>query len=186
MTERPNIRFRFELGEIVVAPDYDRAPATSRHFVGLVRDGWLKEATFYRVVRAMPAGKGPPTIDVVQGGLGFDRSNEPPSVPHESTAVTGLSHQDGVISLARGAEPMAWGEFFICLGDNRILDAGTNPNLPEGGDGFAAWGQVIAGMDVVKVLHQMPSPGPVPGDDERLKGQFLDPYLPVTIELIEP
>jgi peptidyl-prolyl cis-trans isomerase A (cyclophilin A) len=168
------------LGDIVLRPEYDRAPITSRHFLALVREGWLKHAAFYRVVRAMPTGGGPPTIDVIQGGAGFTHTIDMPGVAHESTVITGLSHTDGAVSLARGGDKPAQGEFFICLGDNVILNGGGPPPPAGQGEGFAVFAKVVEGLDVVRAIHQLPSDAPVPGGDPRFEGQFLD--RPITID----
>ncbi|MDQ1154626.1 peptidylprolyl isomerase [Brevundimonas sp. SORGH_AS_0993] len=184
--ETPDIVLSSPLGEIVVRPDYARAPLTSAHFVTLVRDGWLDQACFYRVVRSRPEGEGPPTIDVIQGGLGFARADHAPPVPHENTVDTGLRHGDGVVSLAKRQEAPARSEFFICIGDQDILNGG-GPPPPEGqGTGFPAFAKVISGMDVVRAIHQRPSDAPVPGGDERLAGQFLDTPIPLRIGLRRP
>lgn len=184
-SETPDIVLSTSYGDIVVRPDYVRAPLTSAHFLALVRNGRLDDARFYRVVRARPEGEGPPTIDVIQGGLGFDRAEELPPVPHENTVDTGLRHGDGAISLGKGADTPARGEFFICIGDQDVLNGGGPPPPLGQGSGFPAFGQVIAGMDVVRSIHQLPSDGPVPGGDVRLTGQFLDEPVRMRIGLRE-
>jgi len=172
VTDLPLVHFQTIHGDIVVELDIVRAPRTAGHFLKLVESGALAEAIFYRVVRRNPPGEGPPTIDIIQGGLGFDRAGEPPSVPHEGTDETGLNHVDGAISLARGHDHDPRGDFFICIGDLPILDAGG----ASGQDGgYPVFGRVIEGMDVVRAIQQLKSDAPAPeGGDARLAGQFLD------------
>lgn len=172
MSELPTVRLRTEHGDIVIALDTVRAPRTATHFRRLVKSHALDGSVFYRTVRRNPPGEGPPTIDLIQGGLGFDRAAEPPSVPHEGTDETGLSHVDGAVSLARAWDEDPRGEFFICIGDLPILDAGGASGQAGG---YAVFGRVIEGMNVVRTIHQLKSDAPVPaGADEKLLGQFLD------------
>jgi peptidyl-prolyl cis-trans isomerase A (cyclophilin A) len=93
-----------------------------------------------------------------------------PPIAHETTAATGLSHVDGAVSIAR-AEPGTGsaGAFFICVGDNPSLDFGGMRNPDQ--QGFAVFGQVVEGMDVVRAIQQLPADQPT--DNEYLKGQLL-------------
>jgi len=126
-----------------------------------------KGATFYRSVG--PANdNNPATISVIQGGLGDLLSPLPP-ITHETTARSGLHHTDGVISMARDAPGSASSEFFICLGDNPALDFGGRRNAD--GQGFAAFGRVVRGMDIVRKIHAMPAL--TRSDDPYLKGQMI-------------
>lgn len=184
MSETPDILISSSLGEIVIRPDYEKAPLTSAHFLQLVRDGVLADASFYRTVRSKPKGEGPPSIDVIQGGLGFERADEASPVPHENTVDTGLRHGDGVISLAKRLDAPARSEFFICIGDQDILNGGGPPPPDGQGTGFPAFGQVISGMDVVHAIHQLPSDAPVPGGDARLVGQFIDAPVSLRFSVI--
>lgn len=172
MSELPTVRLETIHGDIVIELDTVRAPRTATHFRWLVKSHALRGASVYRVVRANPPGEGPPTIDLIQAGLGFEQAGEPPSVPHESTEETGLSHIDGAVSLARGWDEDPRGEFFICIGDQPILDAGGASGQAGG---YPVFGRVIEGMEVVRAIQQLKSDAPVPaGADERLLGQFLD------------
>ena len=95
-------------------------------------------------------------IEVIQGGLGFQESeNRLPPIRHETTAETGIMHRDGAFSMARSAPGTASSEFFICIGDQPALDFGGLRN-PDG-QGFAAFGQVVRGMDVVRAIQQRPA-----------------------------
>lgn len=151
-TASPRIAIDTPTGKIVVEIYEDKAPATAGNFLNLVDAGAFNsgEATFYRVVR--PDNQtNPAKIEVIQGGLN-DRE-EYPHISHETTAATGIKHTDGVISMARNEPGTAGTEFFICIGDQPSLDFGGNRN-PDG-QGFAAFGRVVEGMDVVRQIQQM-------------------------------
>lgn len=110
-------------------------------------------------------------IDVIQGGMGFDTPGESLApVVHENTAVTGLHHLDGTLSLARLEPGTGRSEFFICVGDQSALNHGGLRN-PDG-QGFAAFGRTIQGMQVVRRIHAMPTIQPT-GDLEYTSGQML-------------
>ena len=162
------------LGEIEVEVDVDRAPLSAGDFLRYVDEGLYEGAAFYRVVRK-DNDHGKPKIEVVQGGLPENSERLPPIIL-ETTEETGITHEDGVISLARG-EPNSGGgaAFFICIGRQPSLDLGGNRN-PDG-LGFAAFGQVTRGMDVVRKIHGMQADAPT--SNEYLKGQLLSE--PVTI-----
>lgn len=172
------IVFATPLGEITIELDYEHAPITSAHFESLIRSSALDGGHFYRVVHKSNTPGHLPTIDVIQGGLGFERAGTLPGVEHESTEQTGLRHVEGTISLARGADTLATGEFFICLGAFPVLDAGTLEG--PGAKGFAAFGRVTHGMDVVRAIHNLPADGPTPEGWDMLKGQFLTAPIPFT------
>jgi peptidyl-prolyl cis-trans isomerase A (cyclophilin A) len=141
------------LGSIVVAVDVQHAPLSGADFLRYVDQGLYndKRAGFYRTVRR-DNDHGSPTIEVIQGGLREEAQGLPP-VAHESTAQTGLKHLDGSLSLARGAPGTGGGAaFFICVGPQPGLDAGAKRN-PDG-LGFAVFGRVEQGMDVVRRIHQ--------------------------------
>ncbi len=166
-----------EHGEITIELDHARAPKTAGHFKKLVKDGWLSPSNFYRTVHKAVTPGHLPTIDVLQGGRGFTSGNDAPTVIHEPTTETGLRHVEGTISFARGKDMPASTEFFICLGAFPVLDAGTTDG--PGADGFAEFGKVLSGMDVVRRIHGMPANAPAPEGWEMLQGQFISE--PVTI-----
>jgi peptidyl-prolyl cis-trans isomerase A (cyclophilin A) len=112
---------------------------------------------------------GTPVISVIQGGIGDAAAPFPP-IEHETTKRTGLKHVDGTISMARGAVGTAASEFFICIGDQPALDFGAMRNAD--GQGFAAFGRVVAGMDVVRAIHAMPANAAT--SDNYVSGQMLD------------
>ena len=163
-------------GDIVIELELSKAPITASNFLSLVDGGHLDAATFYRTV-SPENDNGTPAISVIQGGLG-DASEAFEAVAHETTDKTGIPHKDGTISMARGGPGTASTEFFICIGDQPALDFGGNRNTDQ--LGFAAFGRVIDGMDVVKAIHNSPSDMAV--DDDYFKGQILE--NPVLIERV--
>lgn len=157
-----------EAGEIDVEVFTKEAPLSAGDFLRYVDGGLYDGAAFYRVVRT-DNDHGNPKIEVIQGGLLDDNKALSP-VAHETTRDTGLKHSDGTISLARGAPGTGSGAaFFICIGDQPALDFGGMRN-PDG-QGFAAFGRVVRGMDVVRKIHEMRSDGP--SESEYMKGQML-------------
>ena len=137
-------------GAIVLALDARRAPRTTANFLAYVDDGRLDDTRFYRAARS----KGDPKRGFVQGGIGNDARRMLGRLPLESTNVTGLRHLDGTVSMAHGPAPNSGnGNFSIMVGPNPGLDAhGRDP-------GYAAFGRVVAGMDVVKRILAKPSGG---------------------------
>jgi peptidyl-prolyl cis-trans isomerase A (cyclophilin A) len=92
---------------------------------------------------------------VIQGGRARPDAARFPAIPLERTSITGLRHRDGTISMARGGPDTATSDFFVCLGDQPSLDFGGARN-PDG-QGFAAFGQVVQGMDIVRAIQQAPA-----------------------------
>jgi peptidyl-prolyl cis-trans isomerase A (cyclophilin A) len=171
------IRLFTPFGIIDVALDTERAPKTANHFLNLIRGNFLRDAVFYRIVRASGVKDVAPTIDIIQGGVGWERCVELPSVAHERTDETGLRHRDGAISLARSADKDATSEFFICIGDQPLLDAGAMQGPGE--IGFAVFGHVTQGMDVVRAIQNQPANREPPGGDQRFVEQFLTDTIPI-------
>lgn len=161
-------------GDIEIDLYLDQAPVTAGNFLRLVDDGDLDGATFYRVV-TYDNDRGNPKIEVIQGGLG-DASEVFDTIDHETTEDTGIRHTDGVISMARGAVGTAGTEFFICVGDQPGLDYGQTRNAD--GQGFAAFGRVVSGMDVVRRINSLPADAP--SDSEYTKGQILTEPVAIT------
>lgn len=153
-------------GAIVVALDAKRAPKTVTNFMAYVDDGRLDDTRFYRTARR----KGNPKLGFIQGGIGGDARRMLDRLPLEPTSQTGIKHLDGAISMAHGPDPNSGNaNFSIMVGDNPGLDA------KPGNPGFAAFGRVVAGMDVVRRILAKPSGG---GQDA-MKGQMI--LQPVTI-----
>ena len=96
-------------------------------------------------------------IEVIQGGRYRNEDNGFPPIPQETTEMTGIKHLNGTLSMARSSPASATSEFFICIGDQPELDFGGKRN-PDG-QGFAAFGSVIKGIDVVRKIHSIIAPG---------------------------
>jgi peptidyl-prolyl cis-trans isomerase A (cyclophilin A) len=143
-----DVAIRTSLGTIVVRLDAARAPITVHNFLHYVDTHAYDNATFYRTVRR--ATEPQSRIEVIQGGLNPQAANPMiRPIPLEPTSKTGLHNVDGTIAMARTADPnSATTEFFIDVGDDRFLDAGGPL-----GPGYAAFGKVIRGMDVVHKIH---------------------------------
>ena len=155
-------------GDIEIDLFTDKAPVTAGNFLQLVDNGLLDGGSFYRVV-TYENDKGSPKIEVIQGGRGDALEGEIEPIEHETTEQTGILHTDGVISMARGGVGSATSEFFIVIGDQPGLDHGQPRNADM--QGFAAFGQVVKGMDVVRKIHGLPADGPT--DSDYTKGQML-------------
>lgn len=150
------VRTRVEtaLGSFVIAVDPAVAPITVANYLAHVDGHHLDGGAVYRVVTL--ANQPPDTpykIEVVQWGMnqGEGKPSPFPPIAHESTRQTGLRHVDGTVSMARNVVGSATAEYFICIGDQPELDFGGRRN-PDG-QGFAAFGRVVEGMDVVRALH---------------------------------
>jgi peptidyl-prolyl cis-trans isomerase A (cyclophilin A) len=144
-----------------------QAPLTVENFLRYVDGGYYEGGKFYRTV-TRDNDKGSPIIEVIQGGLG-DLGAVFPPVAHESTEDTGIRHTNGAISMARDSPGSAQSEFFICIGDQPGLDFGAHRNPDQ--LGFAAFGRVVSGMDVVRKIHS--SPAETTADDPYLEGQII-------------
>jgi peptidyl-prolyl cis-trans isomerase A (cyclophilin A) len=156
-----------DMGDIDIELYAARAPVTVENFLRLVDDGHLDGGSFYRVV-TFANDNGTPKIEVIQGGLGDIDSPFPP-IDHETTGQTGILHRDGVISMARGEVGTASSEFFICIGDQPGLDFGNVRNADK--QGFAAFGKVVRGMDVVRKING--APADAQSDSGYTEGQIL-------------
>jgi peptidyl-prolyl cis-trans isomerase A (cyclophilin A) len=147
---------RTELGDILLEIDTGRAPATSANFLRYVDAGHYDGGTFHRTVKMDNQPDSPVKIEVIQAGVNADRARDGfPPIPIERTSVTGLRHTNGAISMARGQPDSATSGWFICIDDKASLDFGGARN-PDG-QGFAAFGRVVQGMDVVRKIQQAPN-----------------------------
>ena len=163
----PRVIIETNLGDITLELYEKQAPITTQNFIRYIEEDRYKGSTFYRVVTQNNQPNSKVKIEVIQGGLYED--NHPQNLPpitHENTEQTGIKHLDGVISMARYEPGTATFEFFICVGDQPSLDYGGNRN-PDN-HGFAAFGIVIDGMDVVRKIHEQPE-----------KDQYLEPRIPI-------
>jgi peptidyl-prolyl cis-trans isomerase A (cyclophilin A) len=153
----PRVLVRTDLGDIHVELDTIHAPITSANFLRYVDLGFYRFGRFHRTVRADNQPDHKVKIAVVQAGLDALRVKDFPPIKLERTKATGLRHTDGTISMARDGPDTATSDFFICIGDQPALDYGGKRN-PDG-QGFAAFGRVILGMDVVRKIQAAPARG---------------------------
>ncbi len=149
------ISMETELGPIQLELYPDRAPITVSNFLRYVDENRYEDFHFYRVVHMENQPDNDVKIEVIQGGLGFDKHPmELPTIVHETTDKTGIRHLNGTLSMARLEPGTASSEIFICINDQPELDFGGKRN-PDG-QGFAAFGKVISGMDVVRKIQLLP------------------------------
>ena len=147
-----------EQGAIEVELEDARAPITTANFLRYLDGGFYDGGRFHRTVKMDNQPDNKIRIEVIQGGPTPERAKQGfPPIPLERTSQTGLSHKDGTISMARFAPDSATSDFFICIGDQPSLDFGGMRN-PDG-QGFAAFGHVVKGMDVVKKIQNSPAEG---------------------------
>jgi peptidyl-prolyl cis-trans isomerase A (cyclophilin A) len=156
------------LGDILIELSLDRAPLSAGQFLSLVDGERSQGGRFWRVVRP-DNDCGDPPIQVVQGAMETGGAALP-SLAHEPTSITGLQHRDGTVSLAR-AEPgtASAAAFFICVGAQPALDEGGLRNAD--GLGFAAFGKVVQGMEVVQAIHR--STTTAQAEEAYVRGQML-------------
>tara|TARA_Y100001934_G_C12332329_1_gene765767 strand:- start:1329 stop:1904 length:576 start_codon:yes stop_codon:yes gene_type:complete len=145
-----------ELGPIVLDLYPDKAPITVNNFLKYIDENRYGDFHFYRVVHLENQPQNDIKIEVIQGGLGFNEHNQKlESITHETTEVTKIRHLNGTISMARMEPGTASSEIFICINDQPELDFKGLRN-PDG-YGFAAFGRVRSGMDIIKRIQTMPS-----------------------------
>jgi len=159
------------LGAIIIALKVKQAPLTTANFLRYV-DGKLYDgASFWRSAKA----NSPVDYGLIEGGLQGDPKKVLRPVAHEPTTQTGLRHVDGTVSLARKEPGSGDSDFFICVGEAPYLDA--NPQAEGDNVGFAAFGQVIKGMEIVHKILNLPTPGEA--TNPVMKGQMLLPVVPI-------
>lgn len=165
----PVVVIETKYGEIEIELYINKAPKTAGAFLSYVDSGFYENTSFYRVLNMNNQPSNAPKTEILQGGLWRTKNEKARSIsgiPHESTGTTGVKHKDGVLSVARLAPGTANCEFFICIDDQ--------PGLDEGGEnvedklGYAAFGKVIRGMNVVRKIYM-----------QNDRNQYLDP--PVAI-----
>jgi peptidyl-prolyl cis-trans isomerase A (cyclophilin A) len=149
-TDVPRVTIAIECGAIIIEVDLPAAPITGQNFLSYAEDGLYDNSSFFRIVAPCNQAAGSVKIDVIQGGLSEDMPSPLRPIEHESTRQTGLRHLDGTVSMTRRALGSASGSFFICVGDQPELDFGGHRH-PDG-QGFAAFGRVIEGMEVVRSI----------------------------------
>jgi peptidyl-prolyl cis-trans isomerase A (cyclophilin A) len=166
----PRVELRTQFGAIVVEVDTARAPRTAGRFLRYVDEGRYADASFYRV-RRDEAELMQETTAIVQGGLWYaaDTTQMLPPIALEPTSETGLRHVDGTVSLARFGVDSGRGEFFVVVGDQPHLDH-NGADSP----GYAAFGRVVEGMDLMRAIQRLPV------DGERLRRR-----IPFTARRVE-
>jgi peptidyl-prolyl cis-trans isomerase A (cyclophilin A) len=160
------------LGRIVIALDRGRAPITTANFLRYVDTHRVDGETFYRAMH-MPDAKGGDG-GLVQFGVRSDVRKLFPKIADEPSSKTGLKNVAGAISMARNAPNSAQADFFILLSDTPGFNAGASPDDP---DGFAAFGHVTEGMDVVKKIFA--APVSATKGEGVMKGQMLEPPVKI-------
>jgi peptidyl-prolyl cis-trans isomerase A (cyclophilin A) len=169
-TEAVRVRIETPLGNIDIEVDTKRAPVTAANFLKYVDGGFYTGGRFHRATRPdnyTPVPPHRPPMELIQGGIDPARNAEKfPAIPLERTSVTGLKHTVGVVSMARGTVDTATADFFILLDDQPSLDHGGMRF--DDGQGAAAFGRVVAGLDVVRKIQQQP-----------VKEQALAPPVPI-------
>jgi peptidyl-prolyl cis-trans isomerase A (cyclophilin A) len=153
-------------GDIVVALETQRAPITAGNFLHYVDTHRLDGSEFYRAMHTAPDS------GLIQGGVRNGNLLFPP-IAHEPTSQTGLSHDDGALSVPRLAVGTARADFTIMVGAQHYLDAG--PGSAGDGLGYAVFGHVVEGMDVVRHILVAPT-SPTEGEGV-MRGQMLDPRV---------
>jgi peptidyl-prolyl cis-trans isomerase A (cyclophilin A) len=155
--DEPHVTIQTQAGDIEVELYPKMAPKTVAAFLSYVDSGFYKKSCFYRILNEENQATGADPSELIQGGIwrtNHAKAVSLPGVPHETTQMTHIYHKDGVISLARQAPGTATTEFFICVGDQSGFDYGGRNN-PDG-QGYAAFGKVVKGMDVVRAIYAMP------------------------------
>ncbi len=152
----PHVVIDTELGSIEVELAPAQAPTTVANFLRYVEARRYDGGQFHRTVTLANQPQNKVKIEVIQGGANPTGQDFAP-VPLERTRDTGLRHRDGTISMARDGPDTATSDFFLCIGDQPELDFGGKRN-PDG-QGFAAFGRVVSGMDVVRAIQKSPARG---------------------------
>lgn len=153
----PHIVIKTGYGDIDVELYADKAPKTVAAFLANIDAGLYKGGSFYRVLKNEDA---PAEYNqgLIQGGVFQTKPNVPTAaVPHESPRQTGISHESGTLSMARTGPGTATSEFFICIGNQKQFDSSSRGS--SDGLGYAAFGRVVSGMDVVRAIQSVRSTG---------------------------
>lgn len=170
------------LGTITLALDATHAPVTTANFLRYADEKRFDGTAFYRVMRLE---WGTPPNGLIQGGTGGDPKRNLPPIAHEPTNETGILHKAGVISMARFDPGSAAGDFSILLSPQPGLDAQPDSEDPSTKAGFAAFGWVVRGMDVVRAIYDVPLSATK--GEGFLKGQMIeDPVRILTVRRVPP
>lgn len=166
--KNPHVEIQTKFGDIEVELYPEQAPKSVAAFLTYIDKGYYKNCSFYRVLRDDNQPSDAAKSELVQGGLWANRGKRPgvPGIPHESTQQTHILHKEGVVSLARTTPGTATTEFFICVDDEPGLDYGGENNADK--QGYAAFGRVVKGMDIVKEIYSAPE-----------NDQYFDPPISI-------
>ena len=169
-------------GDITVALETERAPVTAANFLRYADEDRFDGTVFYR---AMHLDWGDPPNGLLQGGTQNDPERILGGIAHEPTSATGLSHTDGALSMARMEPGTATGDFSIMIKDQTGLDAQPGSDDPNMQLGYAVFGYVVDGMNVVRAIHA--SPRDPDAGEGWMKGQMLaEPVTIVDVRRVEP
>lgn len=176
LADAVKVKIETAMGDIYLDLYADQAPITVANFLRYIDGGHFDGGSFYRVVRMNNQAQNNIKIEVIQGGMSGNSDIglfEP--ITLERTSETGIKHLDGTISMARGGPDTASSEFFICVNLQPSLDFGGMRNAD--GQGFAAFGKVTGGMDVVRKIQNVKTDTPQ-GELQYTSGQsVLEPVL---------
>ena len=167
------VRIETALGNIDLAIDVERAPITAANFLKYVDGGFYDGGVVNRAVRADNTVRHDVKIEVIQFQIDpARRARQFAPIPLERTSVTGLKHRDGAVSMARNGPDTATASFSIVIGDQPEMDYGGKRN-PDG-QGFAVFGRVVGGKDVVRAIQLSPT-----GQSGAYGTETLDPPIKV-------
>lgn len=155
--KEPHVLIETSFGDIEIELYPEKAPASVAAFLSYVDSGLYKNSSFYRVLKEENQPSASFKSELIQGGLwqtNYKKGVSLPGILHEPTNKTGILHKNGTLSLARTTPGTASSEFFICLGDQPAYDYNGSANADK--QGYAAFGKVIKGMDIVRKIHRQP------------------------------
>jgi peptidyl-prolyl cis-trans isomerase A (cyclophilin A) len=156
----PHVEIQTDFGDIEIEVYPSKAPKSVAAFLSYVDSGLYKNGSFYRVLKEENQPSSAFKSELIQGGIWQTNSKKVSTlkgIPHETTQQSGILHLNGTVSLARTTPGTASSEFFICVGDQPSYDYGNNANPDK--LGYAAFGRVVKGMDIVKMIHEQPENG---------------------------
>lgn len=172
----PHVVISTGFGDIEAEIYTDKAPKTAGAFLSYVDSGFYNRTYFYRVLNTDNQPSNAAKAKLIQGGLwktNAEKSLALPGIPHETTQQTGIRHTNGVLSMARQAPGTATTEFFICVGNQPGFDFGGENNPDK--QGYAAFGKVVKGMDVVNKIYNQPE------QDQ----SFVPPVAIISIKILQ-
>lgn len=180
--ETVDVVLETDMGAITITLETERAPITAGNFLRYVEEDRLDGTVFYR---AMTLDWGDQPNGLIQGGTQWDAERVLDGIEHEPTSLTGLSHTSGALSMAMGEPGTANGDFSIMVGDQTGLDANPASDDPVWKNGYAVFGYVTDGMEVVEAIHAAPT-DPDKGEGW-MKGQMLvEPVTIIEARRVEP